>query len=56
MGKGNLTYLKANTHEYQSDKCISSIALDGMIPAENEKLDSFSADTKLEQAHNINGK
>ncbi|KAK4263309.1 hypothetical protein QN277_028741 [Acacia crassicarpa] len=61
----NLTYLKANTHEYQSDKCISSIALDGkcissialdgIIPAENEKLDTSSVDAKLEHAHNING-
>ncbi|KAI9071538.1 hypothetical protein K1719_046517 [Acacia pycnantha] len=51
----NLTYLKSNAHEYESDKCISSIALDGIIPAENEKLDTSSADAKLEHAHNING-
>ncbi|XP_028757085.1 uncharacterized protein LOC114716268 isoform X2 [Neltuma alba] len=51
----NRTYLKANTYEYQSDKCISNIALDGIIPEENEKPDTSSVDVKLEDIHNING-
>ncbi|XP_054800047.1 protein GAMETOPHYTE DEFECTIVE 1 [Prosopis cineraria] len=51
----NCTYLKEKTHEYASDKCITSIALDGIIPEEDEKLDTSSADAKLEGTHDIHG-
>lgn len=49
----NLTYLKQNIHDCPLDKRNSSMSLDGVIPEENEKLDTCAV--KPEVA-NVNGK
>lgn len=48
----NCTHLEANAQEYRSDRCISSSALDDVIPDKNEKTDTSLADAKLQEAQN----
>lgn len=49
------TLFAAKEHHSKSDLCISSKALDTVIPYENEK-DMSSEDAKLDNAHNIDHK